>query len=78
MNLDKAIRRQSSSPDAALSLKAQPVHRKLADALARLAKGEPARRIALEAERAALSADLLMYSDGRLRVFGIRGYIRPE
>ena len=32
---------------------------KLADALARLAKGEPARRIALEAERAALSADLL-------------------
>ena len=32
---------------------------KLADALARLAKGEPARRIALEAEKAALSADLL-------------------
>ena len=32
---------------------------KLADALARLAKGEPARRIALEAERAASSADLL-------------------
>ena len=32
---------------------------KLADALARIAKGEPARRIALEAERAALSADLL-------------------
>ena len=32
---------------------------KLADALARLAKGEPARRIALEAEQAALSADLL-------------------
>ena len=32
---------------------------KLADALARLAKGEPARRIALEAERAAMSADLL-------------------
>ena len=32
---------------------------KLADALARLVKGEPARRIALEAEKAALSADLL-------------------
>ena len=32
---------------------------KLADALARIAKGEPARRIALEAEWAALSADLL-------------------
>ena len=32
---------------------------KLADALARIAKGEPARRIALEAERAALSANLL-------------------
>ena len=32
---------------------------KLADALARIAKGEPARRIAIEAERAALSADLL-------------------
>ena len=32
---------------------------KLADALGRLAKGEPACRIALEAERAALSADLL-------------------
>ena len=32
---------------------------KLADALACLAKCEPARRIALEAERAALSADLL-------------------
>ena len=32
---------------------------KLADAPAHIAKGEPARRIALEAERAALSADLL-------------------
>ena len=32
---------------------------KLADALGRLAKGEPARRIAIEAERAALDADLL-------------------
>ena len=32
---------------------------KLADALARLANGKPARRIALEAERAVLSADLL-------------------
>ena len=32
---------------------------KLADALARIAKGEPAHRIALEAERGALSADLL-------------------
>ena len=32
---------------------------KLVDALARIAKGEPARSIALEAERAALSADLL-------------------
>ena len=32
---------------------------KLADALARIAKGEPACRIVLEAEQAALSADLL-------------------
>ena len=32
---------------------------KLADALARIARGEPARRIAIEAERAALNADLL-------------------
>ena len=32
---------------------------KLADALARIAKGEPARRIALETDWAALSADLL-------------------
>ena len=32
---------------------------KLADALGRIAKGEPARRIALEAEQATLSANLL-------------------
>ena len=43
---------------------------KLADALARVAKGELARRIALEAERAALSADLL---SGRQKLWMICG-----